>query len=361
METTLLTSISYIIGCLLLTHLFIQWYSKISQAAGLVDQPGGRKVHERSIPLVGGISIITGIGIAALFNSLVLETIQTYGYPFIAILAILLMSVLDDRFDLSAKIRLGIQIGAAVLVTVSGVKIESMFGLFGINEIALPLQYILTVVVLVGSTNAFNLIDGVDGLAGSLALVTTSLLSIIAFSLGLYGLSLFCLGLAAGLVAFLKHNLYPAKIFLGDAGSMTLGFLLTLIAIILLQNAVSSEYSEVIFILIIGALMVPVIDAIRVFLKRYSKGYSILEADRTHLHHLLLHTKGNHKEVASSVVKFQLIFLILGVLLSTIASITFVVCTIILGQIITSKILMINKTLAEWQEQLRRNEKSFHL
>ena len=357
METGHIQSTLFILGCLIITNLFIKYFSKLSGSVGLVDRPNLRKIHQHSIPLVGGLSMLSAITFASFLSPLIRESLQTFVIPFTAALLVFIVSVLDDRFDISVKLRLTAQITAAIAVSASGVRIESMYGMFGIYEITLGFQHIITVIVLVGSTNAFNLIDGVDGLAGTLGGVTSTLLGFIALSLGLNGISLFCFGLSAALLAFLKHNLFPAKIFMGDAGSMTLGFLFTLVGIILLQEAISAANSQLIFTVITCALMVPVIDAIRVFIKRYSKGNSILKADRTHLHHLFLNADQNHKKVVIKIVILQLSLLVVGVVLASITSITATIFTLILSQIFISKILMMNKTLVKWQQQLHQNEK----
>ena len=353
MENIVLQSISTFISTTLLTGLLIHIYIVLSKKIGLVDQPGNRKIHQQSTPLVGGLAIFTAFTIVAFFHSSLLLTILIYQQSFIALALIFLMSIYDDRFDLSAKLRLLIQIAAAFLVTHSGVRIESMFGLFGIHEIPLAIQYIITILVLVGSTNAFNLIDGIDGLAGSIGLVTTLLLAGIALSLNQQRIFIVCLTLSATLIAYL----YPAKIFMGDAGSMTLGFLLTTLSIILLQAAMQHTNSQSIFILIASGLLVPVIDALRVFLKRFSKGYSILAADKSHLHHLLLNNKKNHAKIVFSIVALQLALMLIGIILSAIFSSTLVILSLILIQVVLSKWLMINQTLAEWQIQLQQNEK----
>ena len=358
MDTFIIQSAAFVFLCLMLTSLFIHGFSKISKSIGLVDKPGSRKIHEHSIPLVGGLSLISGVSIASFVSPLIMETAGSFLIPVFAMFVIFIMSVYDDRFDISAKLRLIVQISAAAIVAASGVRIESLFGMFGVYEISIGFQYAITIFILVGSTNAFNLIDGVDGLAGSLSLLISIVLGVISLYLGLYGMFLLCAGLSAGLLAFLKHNIFPAKIFMGDAGSMTLGFLLTLISIIILQKVAGKPSSSLVFILIICSLIVPVIDAIRVFMKRYSKGYSILKADKTHLHHLLLDDVKNHKRVVIRVVMLQAGLFLSGILLSRFAGITAVVLTLISAQILISKVLMINKTLSEWQQQLRLNEKS---
>ena len=360
MENQIIQSIITFISSLILTGLLIQFYTKISNKVGLVDLPGTRKIHQHSIPLVGGLAIFTTMTIVAFFNPTILLSLLIYKNSFFALSLIFFTSVYDDRYDLSAKLRLLIQTTASFLVVNSGVRIESMFGFLGINEIALEFQYLITMVVLVGSTNAFNLIDGVDGLAGSLGLVTTLLLAGVALSLGQTSIFMICLALMAAIIAFLKFNLYPAKIFMGDGGSMTLGFLLTVLSILLLQSALYQFNTQFAFILIASGLMVPVVDAIRVFLKRFSKGYSILTADKTHLHHLLLVDKKNHAKIVYSIVGLQLALILIGLLLSTIVGSTIVILTLILSQVVLSKILMIDKTLAEWQVQLQQNEKVFN-
>ena len=359
METLTTQALTILITSVFLTTMFIKWFSKYSKSIGLVDQPNERKIHQGAIPLVGGISIFSALSFVVLTSDILFATVVRYLPSILATLLILTMAVYDDRFDLSAKLRLVIQLIAAFLVAKSGVRIESMHGLFGWYEIPLNFQYMITVFVLVGSTNAFNLIDGVDGLAGSLGLISSLFLATLSWVLGQEGLVLLCLGLASAIAVFLKYNFFPAKIFMGDAGSMTLGFLLTVISIILLQVSLSTVFSTTTFVIICCVLMVPVVDALRVFMKRYASGISPLKADKSHLHHIVLSRGNNSKQVVYSIAGLQLTLIVFGIVLTSLTNITVVMLTLAITQIVISKVLRIDNTLVEWQEQLRQNERLY--
>jgi UDP-N-acetylmuramyl pentapeptide phosphotransferase/UDP-N-acetylglucosamine-1-phosphate transferase len=196
------------------------------------------------------------------------------------------MGIMDDIRDLSARYKFLIQIGLAMLMATSGIRINSFEGVFGIYELPLAAQYTFTLLTIVGVTNAFNLIDGIDGLAGGLGFMSLTTLGIFLTLNGDMTSALIAFALAGGIVAFLYFNLNPARIFLGDTGSLVLGFSIAVLCIRLMQvNTITSLPHAPVFIL--GIAFIPVFDTIRVFASRIWKGKSPFVADKTHIHHLL--------------------------------------------------------------------------
>ena len=259
---------------------------------GLVDNPGGRKHHRGRIPLVGGIAIFGGFG----FSALLLGQSDPPLYEFRALLGgmglLVLAGVLDDMHDLSPFAKLGLQTGAALLMASwGGVYVRELGDLFGTGS-SLPLGNFaipFTVVCALGTINALNMTDGVDGLAGGLAAVSLAAFALIAYRTGQLTHLLVLGMLGGGVLGFLSFNMrhplrHRASVFLGDAGSMSLGFALCWFAVSLTRP------SEVAVppIAMVWLIAVPLIDMGVVILRRIASRRSPFAADREHLHHLLL-------------------------------------------------------------------------
>ncbi len=291
----------------------IFWYRflrKYSTQLGLIDTPDHRKVHSRLVPVMGGLMIACSIITAALVCYPLGYLLTHHKSLTLGVAIILTIGVLDDRKGLSLKLRFALQIFCAWLIAHHNFRLHSLYGFMGINDIPEWAQYALTIVLITGLTNAFNLIDGIDGLAGSVALINLFILSIACVITGVPDWLCLTLPLMAALCFFLKVNRYPAKIFMGDGGSMTLGFLMATLGVMLVERSYiiqAKGYNSSIFIVVIAAcFMLPVIDALRVFSRRMYKGFSPLTPDKTHLHHKLLKLSLLHSTVTKRLVGLHL-------------------------------------------------------
>ncbi len=261
----------------------------------LYDIPNARKEHTLPVPTMGGIAIVAGMAIALLlWFPFTTESGQVSF--FLSIIVLLGLGIMDDLKDLSAKYKFVIQFCLAVLIALSGIRITSFDGLFGIYELPLTVQYSFTILAIVGITNAFNLIDGIDGLAGGLSFMSLVTLGFFLSISGDANTALIAFALAGGTLAFLYFNLNPARIFMGDTGSLVLGFVIAVLCIRLLQVNVAAanpvlEHSPA---FILGIVLIPVFDTLRVFALRIWKGKSPFQADRTHIHHLLTNNGHSH-------------------------------------------------------------------
>jgi UDP-N-acetylmuramyl pentapeptide phosphotransferase/UDP-N-acetylglucosamine-1-phosphate transferase len=261
----------------------------------LHDKPDSRKEHSIPTPTLGGIAIMAGMIISLAFwfpFSLSIEIITS----FLSIALLFAMGITDDIKDLSAKYKFIVEVALAFLIALSGIRITSFGGLFGLNEIPVSAQYTFTIFAIVGITNAFNLIDGIDGLAGGLSFMSLVTLGIFLTISGDKSFALISFTLAGGVLAFLYFNMNPAKIFMGDTGSLVLGFIIAILCTRLIQiNSLQVQPSlrnTPLFAL--GIVLIPVFDAMRVFALRIWKGQSPFDADRTHIHHLLTNSGLNH-------------------------------------------------------------------
>ena len=278
-----------------LTLIFIPPVIFMVKRFKLFDRPNARKEHSVPTPTFGGISIFTGMMVSLLF------WFKFYNHPsiitfFLSMILLFGVGIMDDLKDLAARYKLVIEAGVATLLAVSGIRITSFGGLFGINELHIIAQYIITVVAIVGITNAFNLIDGIDGLAGGLGFMSLVTLGIFLTISKDLNYAMIAFALAGALLGFLYFNFNPARIFMGDTGSLMLGFIIAVLCVQLMKvNAIhSSPVVPNIYVFTLGIVMIPVFDTLRVFGTRIWKGRSPFSADKTHIHHLITNKGFTH-------------------------------------------------------------------
>ena len=262
---------------------------------GLYDIPDTRKEHFSPIPTLGGIAVMAGMMMALFLWFPFSNGVEQISF-FFSLAVLFGLGILDDLKDLSAKYKFIIQIGLASLIALSGIRITSFDGLFGIGELPISAQYTFTILTIVGITNAFNLIDGIDGLAGGLGFMSLVTLGLFLTMNGDSNTALIAFALAGGIFAFLYFNFNPAKIFMGDTGSLLLGFVIAVLCVRLMQVNVFTEKSVLANapVFILGIVFIPVFDTLRVFAKRIWKGKSPFVADKTHIHHLLTNQGFSH-------------------------------------------------------------------
>lgn len=261
----------------------------------LQDVPNERKEHMDPIPTMGGIAIMAGM-MSALLLWFPFSTEPALMSFFLSVIVLFILGIFDDLKDLSARYKFVVQIALASLIAVSGIRITSFEGLFGIYDLPLNTQYLMTVLAITGITNAFNLIDGIDGLAGGLAFMSLVVLGVFLTLMGDGQTAFIAFSLAGGLLAFLYFNLNPARIFMGDTGSLVTGFVIAILCIRFLQvNAsLTSPISAHGPIFVLGIVMIPVFDTLRVFALRIWRGTSPFQADKTHIHHIFTRQGFSH-------------------------------------------------------------------
>lgn len=295
-----------------LTLIFIPPVIFMVKRFKLFDRPNARKEHSVPTPTFGGISIFTGMMVSLLF------WFKFYNHPsiitfFLSMILLFGVGIMDDLKDLAARYKLVIEAGVATLLAVSGIRITSFGGLFGINELHIIAQYIITVVAIVGITNAFNLIDGIDGLAGGLGFMSLVTLGIFLTISKDLNYAMIAFALAGALLGFLYFNFNPARIFMGDTGSLMLGFIIAVLCVQLMKvNAIHpSPVVPNIYVFTLGIVMIPVFDTLRVFGTRIWKGRSPFSADKTHIHHLITNKGFTHGFAARLICVFHGFILIL--------------------------------------------------
>jgi UDP-N-acetylmuramyl pentapeptide phosphotransferase/UDP-N-acetylglucosamine-1-phosphate transferase len=309
----LLSAIAFIISfiiCFVLIPIII----KLSMRYNLVDKPNERKVHKVPISRLGGLGIVLGILSSAPLWFLKGDTSMLI-HLLVGMLILIMIGVIDDIRELPPKIKFLGQIVAALLLAHAGLLIDNMFGIFGIEQLPIVFQYILTVFIVAGIINAFNLIDGIDGLAGGLALIDMTGFFVLFFLAGEVSSALIVASAAGGLLAFLKYNYHPARIFMGDTGSMILGFLLAAMGILALVISRTTTsyfvYSEA-AIIVFSIFILPVYDTLRVFAGRVINKKSPFSPDKTHIHHVLMKTGFNHPKSAKILYLTNIVLIATG-------------------------------------------------
>lgn len=259
---------------------------KVAKRIGLVDKPNARKLHQGAVPLVGGIS--TSL-VLAQFLTFRPEIIPYSDLYVLSITVLTLIGALDDKFDLSVKVRLGIQAGLSItMMQVTGIELHSLGNLFGTGVINLGwLGYVITIFAVIGAINAFNMVDGIDGLLGGLSIVTFGALAFLLDVDSQHGLAYLCLVIIVAMLPYIFMNLgilgRRRKVFMGDAGSMMIGFTVIWMLLGSSQTGTAPPMRPVTALWLIA---VPLMDMAAIMLRRIKRGDSPFKPDREHLHHI---------------------------------------------------------------------------
>ncbi len=267
---------------------------KIAVKLGAVDIPKDeRRIHKKPIARLGGLAIVSGFFISILFNilndALINSSVFQINKQMTGLLAgtliIVAVGIIDDIYQLDAKVKLIFQIVSAVIVVISGIRIEVISNpVNGLSALSPYVSYPLTVLWIIGITNAINLIDGLDGLAAGVSSIASLSLFFVSVILRRWDVAIITAALAGSTLGFLPYNFNPAKIFMGDTGSTFLGFTLGVISI---QGTLKS-YTAIAIAIPLLVLGLPLFDTVFAVLRRLISGKSIMEADRGHLHHRLM-------------------------------------------------------------------------
>lgn len=283
---------------LLLTMLMLPLLMRFADVLGLVDHPGERKVHLDDIPRSGGLAIVIGFfGAVLVFLPVNGQLLALYA----GALVVVIFALLDDRAGLRYEWKFLGQI-LAVLVLMSGGIVIDHLPFTPVHYSAPWLSYGLTFLFLLGSINAVNLSDGLDGLAAGISLLSLSLLLLLAYQCGNNEVAFLSMAVVGGLIGFLRYNTFPARIFLGDTGSQFVGLMLASLAIMLTQS--NSPYSPMLPLLMLG---LPILDTLLVMAIRLYHGKSPFAADSNHIHHQIIGLGLFHYEVVALLYLLQIV------------------------------------------------------
>lgn len=302
----------------LITFFSIPVIIEVAKDKKLFDLPGERKVHNAVIPTLGGLGIFAGFIFATLMGVPPSDA-SVLQYFMAAIMIIFFMGIKDDILILTAtKKFIGQLIAAGIIIKFGGIEINNLYGILGIHTLPPTAAFLISLFTIVVITNSFNLIDGVDGLAGSLGLLTAVVFGIYFYYSGQALYAIMALSLAGSLVGFLIYNFSPARIFMGDTGSLLIG-LINSILVIKFINVASDPTSAIPLAsapaLGFAILLVPLFDTLRVVSLRIINRRSPFWPDRNHIHHLLLDNGLNHKTITLTCVVANILLILMAYIL----------------------------------------------
>ena len=298
----------------LITFFAIPVIIQVAKDKKLFDEPDERKVHKNVIPTLGGLGIFAGFIIATL-TCVPPGIIPNSELQYFAAAAtvIFFLGIKDDILILSASKKfIGQLIAAGIIIKFGGVQINNMHGFLGVHEIPRIPSIVLSILTIVVITNSFNLIDGVDGLAGSLGLLTTLVFGAYFFYNGELTYAVIGFALAGSTLGFLIYNFSPARIFMGDTGSLLIGLINSILVIKFIEVAgrtTSNLPLESGPAIGFSILMIPLFDTIRVFGLRILDRRSPFSPDRTHVHHFLLDIGFSHRMITVFCVSLNMVFI----------------------------------------------------
>lgn len=323
----------------------IVWYSipvivKVASIRHLTDSPGPRKIHQKATPTLGGIGICGGFAIGFLLA--INGNMPGVTYFTVSTLILFFVGIKDDLITLDSRKKLIAQILAVlIMIYFTDIRLTSFHGFLGINAMPSWLTYVTTIFVVVVIINSMNLIDGIDGLAASTGIIASVTFGIWFWLSGDIGYSIMAAALTGALLAFLWFNLSKGKnkIFMGDTGSLVIGFILAVMTIRfneintginIFHNLKSSPAIS------IGILIVPLFDTLRVFTIRILHGYHPFTADNRHIHHIMLRAGYSHRRSVFFISLAHIFVITLAFLLDHIgilwlSLLLLLICTILTG------------------------------
>lgn len=326
--------ISFICSVFMLPRIMI-----ISKRKRLYDDPNDRKSHSTAVSRLGGVVFIPSVLIAIFFSTAFLFIIHPFfdsvfkGNTLLELLLLLagslflyLVGVKDDLIGVRYRKKFLSQFFVAALFPMAGIYINNFYGLFGLYEIPVLIGVPLSIIMIVFITNAINLIDGIDGLAGSLALVAFLTFGVLFILKGEWIYSMLAFAFVGCILPFLYYNMFGSsshgsKLFMGDSGSLSLGYMLSFFAIKCVMHIPGESLDLHCLIIPVSLLFVPVFDALRVMVVRAVHHKFIFLADRNHLHHKCLEAGMTHLQSTELVLTFSVILLIVNNWLANICNI----------------------------------------
>lgn len=311
-----LVTILIFFAAMIMVLLAIPPVIKIAKLKHLFDEPlEDRKIHIYKTPNLGGvgifISILLTICLLIPFNS-----IPHINYIIASSVILFLLGLKDDLVGLSPLIKFMAQIVAAgIICYFADIRITSFYGFFGIGDISVPLSILISILAILLIVNAFNLIDGIDCLSGIIGFIVSISFTFAFYTMHQQGLMYLSVCIGGSLAGFLYFNRSPAKIFMGDTGSLMLGFLIAILSIKFVEinkyNAITNVHP--VFrsapAMVCGLLIVPIFDTLRVFTLRIIRGVSPFNADRNHIHHRLIDFKLTHMQSSGVLAVINLFFI----------------------------------------------------
>ncbi|MGD6967743.1 glycosyltransferase family 4 protein [Rossellomorea vietnamensis] len=297
-----------LITVLIITPLVI----KLAVKLGVTDKPNYRKVHQKVMPRMGGLAIFIGVAVGYFVSGLHNEKVTAIT---VGAVLIIVLGILDDKFELSAKVKLIGQLLVAIMIVSTGLTIDFITIPFVVEKFQLGwMAFPITILWIVGITNAINLIDGLDGLAAGISSIGIATIAIMAGLAGKDLILLMSVIILGSTLGFLFYNFHPAKIFMGDTGALFLGYSISILSLLGLYKSVTL-FSIIIPILILG---VPIFDTTFAIIRRIYNKQPISAPDKSHLHHRILAMGLSHRSTVLAIYGLGVLFSVSAIVLSSV-------------------------------------------
>ena len=340
-----------------ITFITIPIIIKVSNEKKLYDEPNERKSHYTSIPTLGGIGIFGGVLFSITFWT---DFTKCHHLQYIvaAMVVISFIGIKDDLTGLAIFKKFVGQLIAAIIVVIWGdIRIDHMFGIFGLGELPYIFSVLFSIFTILVIINSFNMIDGINGLLGSIGIISAGSFAIWFYLVDDFQHAIIAISVVGSLLAFLRYNISPARIFMGDTGSMLLGLLLAIVSIEFIEKNVHFDNVYAVDaapVIAIGTIFIPLFDLLRVFAIRILRGRSPFKPDRNHLHHLLLDSGCTHNLATFIIAVFSLSLVIISVALQNIGTYLLGLALVVLTSIFTIFIYLMAR---KKKQTLHLNEK----
>jgi len=306
----------------LVTYISIPSLVDVARIKHLYDEPNERTSHLANTPSLGGMAIFAGF-IISIMIFLYIPDIPYIQYVIAGIIVVFFIGLKDDVIVVAPATKFIAQLFAAtIIIDLGDIRLHGLYGFLGVTDIGYLASDVLTIFVIISVVNAFNLIDGIDGLAAGIGVLASIVFGTWFYLTGNIQLTILSCALIGALLAFLRFNLFSKKnkIFMGDIGSLLLGFIMAILAIKF--NDLNGSMGQAPFrvaaapAVSIGILIIPIYDTIRVSLVRLFHGRSPFSADREHVHHYLVELTGSHKTTTAIMLLVNIVFIAISFLLS---------------------------------------------
>ena len=323
-----------------LTFVAIPSIISVARKKKLFDEPNHRKSHNVSTPSLGGIGIFAG----SLFSIIMWTPFKYFGdlqYVLCSFIIVFLIGAKDDIDPISPSKKLvGQLFAAAILVFKANIRLTSLYGILGIGILPEYASIALSIFTIIVIINAFNLIDGINGLSGGIGLLISLTMGTWFFLIDRLDIAIVAFSLAGSLIAFLKYNVTPAQIFMGDTGSLLLGLVCSILAILFIDIHKDLGDHQYAFksapTLAIAVMILPLFDTLRVFIIRILNGKSPFYPDRTHIHHLMIDCGLSHMNATYILLVVNTIFIVIALGLQNVGNLYLLLILIIIAIVLTT-------------------------
>ena len=325
---------------LIVSTISVPFVIKLAQKLGVVDKPDARKVHSNVMPRLGGLAIYIAFLAGFIYISTIIELPMSIA---IAATVIVIVGFIDDKFQIKPWHKLSGQLLAAIVVLSDGLFIKYLSIPFVEEsvQVSLWIAIPISIIWIIGVTNAVNLIDGLDGLASGVSIIAAAAIFVMALIMNDIIVAFLSITLIGSTLGFLFFNFHPAKIFMGDTGSLLLGFLLAILSLISFK-----QVTIITLIIPIIILAVPIIDTSIAIIRRKLNRQRIMDADKNHLHHRLLAAGFSHRQAVLFIYSMAILFggsAILVYKADLVASIIIFVLLLLITELLIEALELINK------------------